>query len=109
MRSASRCDLATENAKRAGVSADFRHGDAASLPFDAESFDLVVCQAAFKNFTRPGSALAEMHRVLRTGGRAVIQDMSRDASHADIAEEVRKMHLGRLSAFSTKATLEMLR
>jgi ubiquinone/menaquinone biosynthesis C-methylase UbiE len=101
--------IASENAVQAAVSADFRQGDAASLPFDSESFDLVVCQAAFKNFTRPGTALAEMHRVLRTGGRAVIQDMSRDASHADIAQEVRKMELGRLSAFSTKATLEMLR
>ena len=101
--------IASENAIQAAVSADFRQGDAASLPFDAESFDLVVCQAAFKNFMRPGGALAEMHRVLRTGGGAVIQDMSRDASHADIDQEVTKMELGRLSAFTTKATLEMLR
>jgi methyltransferase family protein len=39
-----------ENARRAAVRVDFRQGDAASLPFEAESFDLVVCQAAFKNF-----------------------------------------------------------
>ena len=101
--------IASENAIREGVGVDFRHGDAAALPFTPGSFDLVVCQAAFKNFTRPGTALAEMHRVLRTGGHAVIQDMSRDASHADIESEVRKMELGRLSAFMTKATLEMLR
>jgi ubiquinone/menaquinone biosynthesis C-methylase UbiE len=79
------------------------------MPFAAESFDLVVCQAAFKNFTQPRSALAEMYRVLRTGGTALIQDMSRDASHAEIEQEVRKMELGRLSSFMTKATLEMLR
>jgi ubiquinone/menaquinone biosynthesis C-methylase UbiE len=64
---------------------------------------------AFKNFTQPKSALAEMYRVLRSGGTAVIQDMSRDASHADIDLEVRKMELGRLSAIMTKGTLEMLR
>lgn len=101
--------IAGDNARRAGVAVDFRQGDAARMPFDAESFDLVVCQAAFKNFTLPRSALAEMHRVLRTGGTAVIQDMSRDASHADIAAEVDAMGLGRLSSFTTKATLEALR
>lgn len=101
--------IASDNARHAGFSVDFRHGDAARMPFDAESFDLVVCQAAFKNFTLPRSALAEMHRVLRTGGTAVIQDMSRDASHADIDAEVKAMELGRLSSFTTKATLEALR
>jgi ubiquinone/menaquinone biosynthesis C-methylase UbiE len=102
-------EIATKNAKQAAVSAEFRQGDAALMPFGAESFDLVVCQAAFKNFTQPRSALAEMYRVLRAGGTAVIQDMSRDASHADIEHEVRKMELGRLSSLMTKTTLEMLR
>ncbi len=101
--------IASDNAREAGVTVDFRQGDVASMPFEAESFDLIVCQAAFKNFTLPRTALAEVHRVLRTGGTAVIQDMSRDATHADIDEEVKGMDLGRLSAFMTKATLERLR
>lgn len=101
--------IASENARQAHVSVDFRQGDAANMPFAGESFDLVVCQAAFKNFTLPGSALSEMHRVLRRGGTAVIQDMSSNATHADIDEEVRGMEVGRLSAFTTRATLEMLR
>jgi ubiquinone/menaquinone biosynthesis C-methylase UbiE len=102
-------EIATKNAKQAAVTVDFRQGDVAKMPFDAESFDLVVCQAAFKNFTRPASALSEMHRVLRAGGTAVIQDMSSEASHADIQDEVRRMELGSFSTFMTKATLEMLR
>ena len=101
--------IATENARNAGVTADFRQGDAARMPFETESFDLVVCQAAFKNFTLPHTALAEMHRVLRAGGTAVIQDMSRDATHAAIEHEVNAMALGRFSTFTTKATLEMLK
>jgi ubiquinone/menaquinone biosynthesis C-methylase UbiE len=101
--------IGTENARQAGVTVDFRQGDAAVMPFDAESFDLIVCQAAFKNFTYPTSALDEMYRVLRSGGTAVIQDMSHDATHADIELEVNKMHLGRISSFTTKATLESLR
>jgi ubiquinone/menaquinone biosynthesis C-methylase UbiE len=101
--------IASENAREAGVNIDFRQGDAAVMPFEAESFDLIVCQAAFKNFMHPASALDEMYRVLRAGGTAVIQDMSSEASHADIAQEVQKMHLGWWSSFTTKATLEVLR
>ena len=101
--------IGNENARRAGVTIDFRQGDAAVMPFEAQSFDLVVCQAAFKNFMHPGSTLSEMHRVLRTGGTAVIQDMSSEATHADIEKEVKGMRLGWLSTFTTKATLEMLK
>ena len=39
----------------------------------------------------------------------MIQDMSSEASHADIAQEVERMQLGWWSTFTTKATLEMLR
>jgi ubiquinone/menaquinone biosynthesis C-methylase UbiE len=102
-------EIAGENAREAGVSVDFHQGDAAVMPFEADSFDLIVCQAAFKNFIHPASALDEMYRVLRRGGTAVIQDMSSDATHADIEQEVEKMDLGWWSTFSTKATLEMLR
>jgi ubiquinone/menaquinone biosynthesis C-methylase UbiE len=101
--------IARHHAKEAGVGAEFHQGDAAVMPFDAESFDLIVCQAAFKNFVHPRSALSEMYRVLRAGGTAVIQDMSSDASHADIEREVKAMQLGRVSSFTTKGTLEMLK
>jgi len=101
--------IGSENARRAGVSVDFRQGDAAVMPFEADSFDLIVCQAAFKNFVYPASALDEMYRVLRSGGTAVIQDMSSEATHADINLEVQKMRLGWWGTFSTTATLEMLK
>ena len=57
-------ELASEHARQAGLSIDFRHGDVASIPFEPGSFDLIVCQAAFKNFTQPVRALDEMQRVL---------------------------------------------
>src|SRR6202158_436184 len=95
--------IGNDTARQAGVSIDFRQGDAAVMPFEAESFDLIVCQAAFKNFMHPASALDEMHRVLRSAGTAVIQDMSSDASHADIEDEVRRMRLGWSILFITKA------
>lgn len=102
-------EIAAANARKAGVTVEFRQGDVAQMPFASDSFDMIVCQAAFKNFALPGTALAEMHRALRPGGRAVIQDMSKDATHADIDDEVNGMDLGRFSAFTTRATLEMLK
>ena len=101
--------IATENARREGVTVDFRHGDAADLPFPAESFDVVVCQAAFKNFPKPVAALDEMHRVLRPGGTAVIDDMNHDVTRHDIAREVAAMGLGRRDAALTRLALAGLR
>jgi ubiquinone/menaquinone biosynthesis C-methylase UbiE len=102
-------ELASGKAREAGVRVDFRHGSADALPFEAGSFDRVVCQAAFKNFTRPVSALDEMHRVLRPGGTAVIQDMCKDATRADIRREVRRMRLSRFNGFAVRNTLAWLR
>ena len=101
--------IARENARQAGVSVDFQQGDASGMPFADGSFDRIVCQAAFKNFSRPGKALDQMHRVLRDGGTAVIQDMRQDASDATIREEVNGMRLGPVNAFMTRRTLGMLR
>ena len=94
--------IARENARQAGVSVDFQQGDVSSMPFAEGSFDLIVCQAAFKNFSRPGKAIDEMYRVLRDGGTAVIQDMWKDASDATIREEVNPMRLSPVNAFLTR-------
>jgi ubiquinone/menaquinone biosynthesis C-methylase UbiE len=94
--------IATDNARRAGVAIDFRHGDVATMPFPAESFDLVVCQAAFKNFPDPVAALDEIHRVLRSGGRASIFDLRKDAPPEAIDQEIQNMRLSPLNALFTK-------
>jgi ubiquinone/menaquinone biosynthesis C-methylase UbiE len=102
-------DIARSAARQAGVNVDFRQGDVSDMPFGAGSFDLIVCQAAFKNFTDPVRALDEMYRVLRAGGTAVIQDMSSDASSTAIADEVKRMELSATNAFVTRSTLALLR
>src|SRR5258708_2703357 len=73
--------IASQNARDAGVTADFHQGDAAVMPFDSDSLHPVVFPAAVQKLLPPGSALSEMHRVLRGGGIALIQDMSSDATH----------------------------
>jgi ubiquinone/menaquinone biosynthesis C-methylase UbiE len=91
------------------VNVDFQEGDASHMPFAEGSFDLIICQAAFKNFSRPGKVIDEMYRVLCEGGTAVIQDMWKEASDATIREEVNSMRLGPVNAFMTGWTLRMLR
>jgi ubiquinone/menaquinone biosynthesis C-methylase UbiE len=101
--------IARENAARGGVMVDFQAGDVAAMPFAADTFDFIVCRAAFKNFGDPVGALREMHRVLRPGGRALVIDMRNDASGKAIKDEVAKMQLSRIDRFLTRMTLSALR
>jgi ubiquinone/menaquinone biosynthesis C-methylase UbiE len=102
-------EIAGENATAAGVAIDFQHGDATAMPFAEGSFDLIVCQAAFKNFRQPVSALDEMHRVLRPGGAAVIQDLRKEATAAEIDQEIRGQGLRGMNGFITRRVLAGLR
>jgi ubiquinone/menaquinone biosynthesis C-methylase UbiE len=95
-------EMARQNAKEAGVEVAFEHGNASAMPFAPDSFDFIVCRAAFKNFSEPVVALAEMHRVLKPGGRALILDLRPDATSQAINAEVRKMKLGWFSSLLTR-------
>lgn len=52
------------------------HGDATALAFDDASFDVVSIAFGLRNVDEPARALAEFHRVLRPGGRAVILEFA---------------------------------
>jgi ubiquinone/menaquinone biosynthesis C-methylase UbiE len=101
-------EIERANAKAAGVAIDFQQGDAARLPFGDASFDFVICTAAFKNFTRPVQALREMYRVLRPQGKALVIDLRRDASPAEINREVEKMGQNWINTLLTKWTFSMM-
>jgi ubiquinone/menaquinone biosynthesis C-methylase UbiE len=96
--------IATENAAVEGVDIEFRQGNAAELPYPDESFDFVVCRAAFKNFTDPTGALNEIHRVLKPGGKASIFDLRKDASKDDVRALVAGMALSPLNSLWTQLT-----
>jgi len=95
-------EIANENARSAGVRIDFRLGNASAMPFVDESFDFIYCAAAFKNFAQPGEALDEMHRVLRPGGEAVVEDLRRDISIDEIDTYVERSGRNWIDAFVTK-------
>jgi SAM-dependent methyltransferase len=53
----------------------FLVGDAAALAFPDNSFDLVVSTLSLHHWADPAAGLAEIGRVLRPGGRALIWDL----------------------------------
>jgi len=99
-------EMAQTKARQAGVTAEFRHGNASDMPFDAGTFDFIVCRAAFKNFTEPVQAIREMHRVLKPGGKALIIDLRSDASPEEINATVNSMGLSWINRLLTKWTFK---
>lgn len=68
---------ARAKAETAGVTnVTWQVGTATPLPYESESFTVVVTRYSFHHFADPASALREMFRVCKTGGRIVVVDLS---------------------------------
>jgi len=72
-------ERARANAERPGDGDERRPsfvvGDVASLAFPDGSFDLVVSTLSMHHWADPAAGLAELGRVLRPGGRALVWDL----------------------------------
>jgi ubiquinone/menaquinone biosynthesis C-methylase UbiE len=81
-------------AASADARATFVVGDAAALPFPDASFDLVVSTMSMHHWAKPAAGIAEISRVLRPGGRALIWDFRsrRVPLHRDMPERVLQVH-----------------
>ncbi|MBI1318951.1 MAG: methyltransferase domain-containing protein [Candidatus Hydrogenedens sp.] len=68
-------DAAIETTRRRldlyGLRSDLRRLDAETLPFPAASFDLVYSWGVIHHSERPERIIAEIHRVLKPGGRFI--------------------------------------
>jgi SAM-dependent methyltransferase len=64
-------EVALSNAAHLGVDVDGRVGDAETIPYADETFDLVVGHAVLHHIPDVPAALREVLRVLRPGGRFV--------------------------------------
>jgi ubiquinone/menaquinone biosynthesis C-methylase UbiE len=101
-------EIARKNAAEAGLKIEFREGNASAMSFQDNTFDFTFCQAAFKNFSEPVKAIAEMYRVLRPGGISVIADLRRDASAKEIDREVKGMGLSPINHFLVRWTFDQV-
>ena len=81
---------------------EFVQADAEALPFPDESFHCVSIAFGLRNVTRKERALAEMHRVLKAGGRLLVLEFSRPAAMLRPIYDAYSFHvlplLGRLVA-----------
>jgi ubiquinone/menaquinone biosynthesis C-methylase UbiE len=64
-------EVATRNAKELGLDVDGRVADAESIPYEDETFDLVVGHAVLHHIPDVELSLKECMRVLKPGGRFV--------------------------------------
>jgi SAM-dependent methyltransferase len=71
-------ETATELTRRVGLAGqvEFRQGSALALPFADKSFDLAWSQNVVMNIQDRPRLYAELHRVLKSGGRLAIQDIT---------------------------------
>ena len=70
-------DIGRDRAIDAGLALAAVQCDAERLPFEDGSFDRVTVAFGLRNMTHKDLALAEMYRVLKPGGRALVLEFSR--------------------------------
>jgi SAM-dependent methyltransferase len=87
-------------ARRKNERIDWRQGEAESLPFADNFFDIVVSQFGFMFFEDKVAALREMQRVLRPGGRmvvAVCDALDHSPGYAVLAELLHRLFGGEVA------------
>ena len=68
-----------EKAKEKNLSnAEFVVGDCENLPFEDNSFDVIVCCESFHHYPNPQDFLASVHRCLKPGGILFLRDYAAD-------------------------------
>jgi ubiquinone/menaquinone biosynthesis C-methylase UbiE len=67
-------ERARQRARELGRQADLTLGDAHTLEFPESRFDTVVCTLSLCGIPDDHRAVAEMHRVLKPGGRLILLD-----------------------------------
>ncbi len=66
-----------EEGRRRHPELEFVEADAETLPFGDDEFDAVTISFGLRNVEHPKTALAEMYRVLKPGGRLVVCEFSK--------------------------------
>jgi ubiquinone/menaquinone biosynthesis C-methylase UbiE len=107
-----------ENARREGVTEriDVQTANMRKMPFTDGSFDVIVSRAAIHNLYSPeerAAAIREIARVLKPGGRALIDDIRHQRQYSTVFAEngcrdIRRLDSTAMSAFWTLLTFGSL-
>ena len=83
---------AKKRAEKENLTLEFLEGDAISLPFPDESFDVVLVESV-SIFTDTAKALSEYYRVLRSGGQLFDREMiQRKPMSIEINQEITEFY-----------------
>jgi ubiquinone/menaquinone biosynthesis C-methylase UbiE len=85
-----------ERARAAAPSAEVRIGDATSLDFDDDSFDVVLSAFTVFFMPDPTAALTEWRRVLTPGGRIVLSTWAAGDPRWEFERQIRRGYLGEI-------------
>lgn len=85
-RSRAMLDHARARPEARGLPVEFREGDVQRLPFGDASLDAVWMERVLVHVEDPAAVLAEVARVLRPGGRAVLGETSQHGTTFDAAD-----------------------
>lgn len=68
---------ARDHATSTGLTIDYTVGKAEKLPYPDSSFDVVTCVDVLEHVDSPGTAIREIHRVLKPGGLFMYDTINR--------------------------------
>lgn len=71
----------------------FEQGNAMTIPFGRETFDAAVSVGSIKHWPDANRGLAEIHRILRPGGRLIIAETDQAASDEMIRQFIRRFKI----------------
>jgi len=86
-------EKAPEKAKSKKLSIDFEVADAMNLPYDDERFDVASIAFGIRNVDNPVTALKEMGRVVKPGGRVVVLEFGQPKGFLKYPYELYSQHI----------------
>ena len=89
---------------------NWKIGDVLNLPFDDNSFSIVVTRYSFHHLIDPQKALEEMKRVCIPNGKVVVIDVTPDKDKVDLYDQVERLrdssHVRALTFSELKSMME---
>ena len=79
--------LSQARKKNNSENVSFLQAEVANIPLLPQTFDVAICYSSFPHFPNKPSALAEVHRVMKTGGRLHV-------CHTSSREGINQRHRG---------------